>query len=616
MISQRFKGLGVSSGIAFGRVHIVDRRRVSVPHYHLAQDKRERELERLETAIIASEQQFDELRRRASESNLREVEMLLEAHALVLRDEALRTATRDRILNDGQNAEWALKETVRKIKQIFDGLDQEYFRERRSDVDIVGDRLMRNLVGAEVELLNNLAEEAVVVAYDLSPADTVALARFAARAFVTETGGRTSHTAILARALNVPSVLGVHGIMDVAGTGDEIVVDGSAGEVVLRPSRAIAGKFRGAERRRQREEAALLADRDLPATTSDDVHVRLFGNIEVAQEIESVIAHGGEGVGLYRSEFLMFERPNLSSADEHYESYQQIVTALGGREVTIRTADVGGDKFLRRSPMSPPFDSGDLPRSQRTNGEGTNSSRPTPAAHNPGLGLRAIRLSLTDIPRFKQQIEGVLRVGAEGPVSMLLPFVTSVEEMRRTRAITEEVKADLTKRGIAHDPHLKIGAMIETPGAVWIADLLAKEADFFSIGTNDLIQYGLAIDRGNEDVSQLYRPCHPSILRMLKAVCTVARERQKPLTLCGEMAADVFHVPLLIGLGLRTLSMTGSSIPLVKRMVRRISAQECANLVERSLQLETADEVEAEVARHLREHASDVFGKQKAELSR
>lgn len=606
MISQRFKGLGVSSGIAFGKVHVVDRRRVSVPHYHLTPDKRERELERLENAIIASENQFEELRRRASESRLREVEMLLDAHALVLRDEALRTATRERILNEGQNAEWALKETVRKIKQIFDGLDQDYFRERRSDVDIVGDRLLRNLVGAEVEHINNLAEEAVVVAYDLSPADTVALARFKARAFVTETGGRTSHTAILARALNVPSVLGVHGIMEVAGTGDEIVVDGSAGEVVLRPSRAIAGKFRGAERRRQREEAALLLDRDLEAVTTDGTQLKLFGNIEVAQEIETVIAHGGEGIGLYRSEFLMFERPNLSSAGEHYETYHQIVAALGGREVTIRTADIGGDKFLRRNPLPPPFDSGDLPRSAR-NGD-SNSSRPAPATTQAGLGLRAIRLSLADVPRFKQQIEGVLRVGCEGSVRMLLPFVTSVEELRKTRAITEEVKADLRKRGVAHDEKLRIGAMIETPGAVWIADLLAKEADFFSIGTNDLIQYGLAIDRANEDVSELYRPCHPAVLRMLKAVCDVARDRQKPVTLCGEMAADVFHVPLLIGLGLRTLSMTGSSIPLVKRMIRRSSLAECQGLVERALQLETADEVEAEVARHLREHSPDTFG--------
>lgn len=613
MISQRFRGLGVCAGIAFGRVHIVDRRRVSVPHYHIPLEKRDKELERLENAIIVSEKQFGDLRHRLQEINLRELETLLNAHEMVLRDEALREATRQRILNDGQNAEWALKETVRKIKQLFDGIDQEYFRERRSDVDIVGDRLLRNLVGAEVELLDNLSEDAIVVAYDLSPSDTVALARYAAKAFVTETGGRTSHTAILARALNVPSVLGVHGIMEVAGTGDDIVVDGSAGEIVLRPTKAIAGRFRGAERRRQREEQALLADRDLPAVTSDGVRIRLFGNIEVAQEVEQVLSHGGEGIGLYRTEFLLFERPNLSSAAEHYDAYRQIVSQVEGREVTIRTIDIGGDKFLKRS-LPPSFDlgtgngtgphliTGDL------NSTDITSSIPGKHVHNPALGLRAIRLSLNDIPRFKQQIEGVLRAAAEGRVRMLLPFVTSVEELRRTRAIAEEVKADLSKRHLAHDANLKIGVMVETPGAVLIADLLAKEADFLAIGTNDLIQYSLAIDRANEDVADLYRPCHPAILRMLRTICAAASTYEKPVTLCGEMAADPFHVPLLIGLGLRTLSMNGMSIPLVKRLIRRISAEQCTKMVDDLLSLSTADEIEAEVAKRLREWASDFFG--------
>lgn len=615
MISQRFRGLGVSTGIAFGRVHIVDRRRVSVPHYHLASDKREKELERLENAIITSEKQFGELSTRAQESKLHDIEALLKAHAFVLRDEAFRAATRERILHEGMNAEWALKETVRKIKKTLDNLDHEYFRERRSDIDVVGDRLLRNLVGAEVELLNNLSEDAIVVAYDLSPADTVALARYKARGFVTETGGRTSHTAILARALNIPCALGVHGIMDVAGTGDDIVVDGGTGEVVLRPTKAVAGKFRGAERRRQREEQALLADRDLPAVTSDGVQIRLYGNIEVAQEIESVLSHGGEGIGLYRTEFLLFERQHLSSADEHYDAYKQIIGAVEGREVTIRTIDIGGDKFLKRS-LPPSFDLGSGPSNGNGHSGEVSSSVPSKVAHNPGLGLRAIRLSLNDIPRFKQQIEGVLRAGAEGRVRMLLPFVTSVEELRKTKRITEEVKAELTKRGVPFDSGLKIGVMVETPGAVAIADLLAKEADFLSIGTNDLIQYALAIDRANEDVAELYRPCHPAIMRMLRSVCAAAREYDRPVTLCGEMAADPFNVPLLIGLGLRTLSMNGSSIPVVKRLIRRISAEQCQKMVEDVLGLSTADEIETEVARRLREWEPEFFGGSKGTRTR
>lgn len=592
MTPQRFRGLGVCAGIALGKVHVVDRRRVSVPHYHLPPERREKELERLEAAILASERQLLELKRRAQDSNLREVEMLLEAHAMVLRDEAFRTATRDRILNEGQNAEWALKKTVRKIKQIFDGLDQDYFRERRSDVDVVGDRLLRNLVGAEVELLDNLSVDAVVVAYDLSPADTVALARYAAKAFVTETGGRTSHTAILARALGVPCVLGVHGIMDAAGTGDEIVVDGSAGEVVLRPTKAMQSRFRGTEKRRQREEQALLADRHLTAETTDGVPIKLLGNIEVAKEAEAVIAHGGAGIGLYRTEFLIIERPNIYSARDHQEAYLQVVRVLEGRELTIRTVDIGGDKFVRRSNPPPPF--GGL-------------TSDLPAQYSPDLGLRAIRLSLSEVPRFKEQLKGILAASAEGRVRILLPFVTAVEEVRKTRELIEEAKRELTAEGRPFDPALPLGIMIETPGAVWIADVLAKEVDFFSIGTNDLIQYALAIDRANEDVAYLYRPCHPAVLRMLRAIATAAAAHGTPVTVCGEMAGDPFHLPLLLGLGLRTLSMTATAIPLVKRLARRLAVTDCERLVAEAIDLSTAADVENAVARHLRESAPEFF---------
>jgi phosphoenolpyruvate-protein phosphotransferase (PTS system enzyme I) len=621
--AQRFRGLGVCAGIAFGKVHVVDRRRVSVPHFHLPPERREKELERLENAIVASEKQFAELKRRAQESNLREVEMLLQAHALVLRDEAFRTATRDRILNEGQNAEWALKETVRKIKQIFDGLDQDYFRERRSDVDVVGDRLLRNLVGAEVELLNNLSVEAIVVAYDLSPADTVALARYAAKAFVTETGGRTSHTAILARALGVPCVLGVHGIMEVAGTGDEIVVDGSAGEVVLRPTRAMQSRFRGAERRRLKEEQALLADRHLPAETTDGVRVKLLGNIEVAKEIQTVLNHGGEGVGLYRTEFLIIERPTLYSAKDHYEAYRQVVRAVEGREVTIRTVDIGGDKFVRRSgtavPMgasagtSPASDGDDLigrsPSAYEATLEVTGDlNESQPPVHNQNLGLRAIRLSLNDVPRFKEQLKGILLASGEGDVRILLPFVTTIEELRETREIIDDAKRELTKELKRFDPNIKVGVMIETPGAVWIADILAKESDFFAIGTNDLIQYALAIDRANEEVAYMYRPCHPAVIRMIRAVCAAAEPLGRPVSVCGEMAAEPFHLPLLIGVGVRTLSMTATSIPIVKRLIRRLSADKCEALVAEASQLSTATEVESIVARKLQQWTPEIFG--------
>jgi phosphoenolpyruvate-protein phosphotransferase (PTS system enzyme I) len=382
--------------------------------------------------------------------------------------------------------------------------------------------------------------------------------------------------------------------MDAAGTGDEIVVDGGAGEVVLRPTRAMQGRYRGAERRRLKEEQALLADRELPAETTDGLRIRLMGNIEVAREIDLVLLHGGEGIGLYRTEFLIVEHPEIYTANEHYEAYKQVVDAVGGREVTIRTVDVGGDKFLRRGPLA----------------NGVEKTVPHPSRH-PALGLRAIRLSLADVPRFKEQVLGIVRASGEGNVRLLLPLLTAVEELRAAKEIIESAKHDLSKLGVPYNPNIQVGVMIETPGAVWVADLLLKECDFFAIGTNDLIQYSLAVDRANEDVAHLFRPCHPAVLRMIHSVCSTARRAGKPVTICGEMAGDPFHVPLLIGLGLETLSMTATSIPLVKRLIRHLSAVECRALTETAMAAATADEVEREVAHQLRDWAPEFFGKKK-----
>lgn len=584
MSDHSFSGLGVCGGIAFGAVHLVDRRRVAAPHYHIVESRRSVELERFERAIERSEQQLRDLSARAHDGGFEQVGALLDAHAMILRDEALFGTTRDFILQKGQNAEWALKDTVRELQEIFDNLEADLFRERRSDVDLVGDRVLRNLVGAETDLLDNLSEDAIVVAYDLSPADTMALAKFAARAFVTEIGGRTSHVAVLARALDVPCVLGVRGIMDVAGTGDQVIVDGYAGQVVLRPTKDVTGRFRGIEKRRHKERQALLADRALPAETTDGVRIELLGNIEVAREVEQVVKHGGEGVGLYRTEFLVLERPDVRDAGGHAEAYREVVRSLDGMPTTIRTFDLGGDKS---------FGAG---YSKAVQGEG-----------NPALGLRAIRLSLQNRELFAQQIEGILLASGAGPVKLLLPFVTGLEEVRAAREIVEETRARLEKEGSAIDPDLSIGVMVETPAAVWILDRLLEEADFLSVGTNDLIQYSLAVDRGNESVSYLYRACHPALLRMLRAISRAAEAAGRPVSVCGEMAGDPFHSPLLIGLSLQSLSMTPTSIPIVKRMIRRLSAKACADFVEQACEMPTTRDVELALEAKIVEWAPDLF---------
>ncbi len=594
MSQGHFKGLGVCSGVAFGQVHLVDRRRVTAPHYHLPPERLDEEVHRFEDAVKASETQLEDLRQRAANSGLGQVYALLEAHAMILKDAAFRDATHDRIVKLGQNAEWALQETIRELKQLFDRLDHDYFRERRGDVDIVGDRLMRNLVGAETDLLSNISSDAVVIAYDLSPADTVALAKYSAKAFVTESGGPTSHTAILARALDVPCVLNAHGVMSMAGFGDEVIVDGLAGEVVLRPSPEQTTRYRNLSRRRKKARAALLADRDLPSKTQDGVDISLLGNIEVTQEMDGVLAAGGQGIGLYRTEFLYVEQPSLQGADQHYDAYARVVERMGGLDVTIRTVDAGGDKFLRRA----------------TDGHDTEADLAALAQYddNPALGLRAIRLSLRDEGPFREQLTGILRAGVHGKVQILLPLITEIEELRRTRALIAEIEQELDAAGRAHLKNIPVGIMVETPASAIIADLLGREADFLAIGTNDLVQYTLATDRANESVAYLYRACHPAVLRLIDQVCRGAQVNGIPARICGEMAADPFHTPLLIGLGLRSLSMTARSIPVVKRMIRRLDAAECEALAQEALQMSCAQDVETVLTERLQTWAPELFG--------
>lgn len=580
-----FRGLGVCPGIAFGRVALIDRRRVAVPRHHLRPKEVESELERFERAIVASEKQLHELAERASTTGLTEVQSLLSAHGMILRDQFLHQATRQQIIDERINAEWALSKVVRKIREVFEGLDEGYFRERRGDVELVGDRVMRNLVGAETDLLRNVGNDAIVVGFDLSPADCLALARYSVRGFVTETGGRTSHIAIFARSMNIPAVLGVHGIAERVGSGDRLIIDGGSGQVILRPSAPTQTRFRAAERRRAKEEAALLADRDLPAETVDGERVSLLGNIEVADEVPIVLAHGGEGIGLYRTEFLVIERRRMPTAAEHVAEYRQVVKAMRGLPVTIRTIDIGGDKFLN------------------DNDGASHAPSHLASPKNPALGMRAIRYSLRDFVSFKAQLRAILQASADGPVKLLLPFVTGVEEVRQAREILAEAKSELAEEGQPFDAQIPIGVMIETPAAVFVADVLAREVDFFSIGTNDLIQYALAVDRRNDDVAYLYRPAAPSVLRMLHTISETAGRLRLPVSVCGEMGADPFHVPLLIGLGIRSFSMSAHAIPLVKRLLRRVSAERCREIAEAALSLSTAAEVEAELAAYL-EHTA------------
>ncbi|MBX2812005.1 MAG: phosphoenolpyruvate--protein phosphotransferase [Myxococcales bacterium] len=599
MTNRIFRGLGVSPGVVIGPVHLVDRRRLKVPRYHIGPAMLEGEVQRFERAVELVSQQFQELQVKAEESELHQVGKLIEAHEMLLRDEALMDATRKRIQNEGINAEWALKSTVREVKRLFDRLEKDYFRERRSDVDIVGDRLLRNLIGDRSDPLNDLPRGSVVVAHDLSPSDTVVLARQEVLGFVTEVGGRTSHTAIIARALNVPSVLGVHGLLENVGSGDQIIVDGRTGEIVYQPTDGIVVRYGNMKRRRQEEEAALLVDRELPAETLDGVQVALHGNVEVSQEIDLVLNYGGQGIGLYRTEFLQIECPDVRDHLRHFETYRDMVLRLGGKPFVIRSLDIGADKQHR---------GGNLTKTQSEKIMNNVLSPTSDLPHmNPALGVRGVRSSLQARSSFREQLKGVLLASAYGPIKLLIPFVTTIEEVREVRSELEVVMDDLRGEGRAFDAQLPLGIMIETPAAALLADIFAREVDFFAVGTNDLVQYILAADRGDDEVAYLYRPAHPAMLRILYEVTRVAINRDIPLSLCGEVAADPFYTPLLVGLGIRSLSMSPASIPVVKRLVRRLRTDKCTAFVREAMNMENSDEVETQLAECLKLWTPDIF---------
>jgi phosphotransferase system enzyme I (PtsI) len=568
----RKRGIGASAGIAIGRAYVVDRRRRKTPRRHVSAEEIEVEIARLKRAIAESDSQLARIKDRLLAAG-DEHSFILEAHQLMLHDVHLVDETVRVIRTEQVNAEWALKRTVEGIKQIFDTIDDDYFRERRSDVDFVGDRLMRNLLGEDVGPVKP-PPDAVVVAHDLSPADTAQLHHAAVAALITDVGGKTSHTSIIARAHEIPAVVGLEDVTAIVGTGDLVIVDGSSGLVLLNPAPQTVAHFRARARREAALGEALLANRDLPAETLDGVRLRLLANVDVVDEVAGALDHGAEGVGLYRSEFLFMGRPEAPTEAEHFEHARAALVALGGRPLTIRTFDLGGDKASVFGVQHEP---------------------------NPALGLRSIRLCLAErgLALFRSQLLGILRASAYGPIRLMFPMISGVGELREAKAVLRSCQDELRKRGEPFNEQLPVGVMIEMPSAAMTADHLAAECDFFSIGTNDLIQYALAIDRANEHVGYLYRPLHPGLLRMLHTITQAANARGIPVAMCGEMAGESILVGVLLGLGLTELSMNASAIPLVKSVLRATSAADARRLTEKALTLGLTDDVEQLVKEHM-----------------
>jgi phosphotransferase system enzyme I (PtsI) len=568
----RRQGLGVSAGIAFGRAYLIGRDTLKAPRHHIEPDDVDTEVARLYKAIAASDKQLAKIKEKLASENESDYHIIT-AHQMMLHDEHLVGAAVGYIRDENINAEWGLRRAVDDIRGVFDQIEDEYLRERRSDVEFVFERVLRNLLGRDTGPLSP-PPDAIVVAYDLSPADTAQLHKAAVAGLVTDAGGKTSHTAIIARAHEIPAVVGLENITEVIETDDLVLIDGSAGLVIVNPTAATVGEYREEQRRQVAAGALLHAMRDLPARTRDAQDIALYANIDGPDELDDALDYGAMGVGLFRTEYLFMGHAELPDEERHYTTTRQVIERLGGLPATIRTFDLGADK------IAPFLEAADL-------GEA-----------NPALGLRSIRLCLTELgkPLFKQQLRGLLRASAHGPIKIMFPMISGIAELRAAKVVLDEAKTELAGEGIAFDNEVKVGIMIEMPSAALTSDLLAQECDFFSIGTNDLIQYTMAVDRVNEYVSYLYEPLHPSLMRLIEMIAKAAAAANIPVTVCGEMAGDPMIAPVLLGLGIRELSMSAVSVPEVKATIRATTISEAEVLITNVKKLATAAEVRAMVS--------------------
>lgn len=556
-------GIGASPGIAIARSHLLNRARLAGIERRILPTEVDAEIANFQTAVEKARTHLQEVKEQAADQHAEHL-YIIDTHLLILEDQLLINATIDLIRTELINAEGALSRTLRRLRQVFDSISDEYLRERRSDIDSVGDRLMRNLLGEVRENLETLTGQAIVVAHDLSPADTMQLDRGKVVGFVTDVGGRTSHTAILARSLAIPAVVGLENITTQVTSGEPMIIDGTTGTVILNPSPDTFREYLARKQRYEYLEKELLAYRALPAETEDGHRVALRGNVELSDDIVSARAQGVEGIGLFRTEFLFMAASEPPSEEDQYLAYRAAAEAMAPHPVTIRTLDVGGDKFVPELNL---LDEA-----------------------NPVMGLRAVRFSLKEVTLFRTQLRAILRAAAHGNVRVMFPMISGVAEIRACRHLLEKVRQELVGEGIPAGP-LSIGIMVETPAAVLIADVMAREVDFFSVGTNDLIQYCLAIDRSNEHVAYLYEPLHPAVLRALQRVCAAAHDAGIEISICGEMAGEQLYSLVLIGLGFSELSMNPGSISRVKRLMRRTTLAEARELVAKLLELSTAAEV-------------------------
>ncbi|PIP37296.1 MAG: phosphoenolpyruvate--protein phosphotransferase [Desulfobacterales bacterium CG23_combo_of_CG06-09_8_20_14_all_52_9] len=565
----RLKGISGSPGICIGRAYLVDHEGVDVVERYFIDPKEiKKEMNRFKHAV---QNAIEELKGiiKNSPKDYRQHVQILETHILLLKDKMLYEKTLSVIEKEHVNAEWALKKVVSDAQAVFKEMEDPYLRERASDIAHVGQLVMRNLVGAEGVNLANIDKRVILVARELSPAETSQIQLESIKGFVTDFGGEASHTSIIARSLQIPSVLGLENASQVIKNEDALIVDGYTGEVILYPRQETLREYKLKKDRYEARKAQLIRTSKASAKTTDGYSVSVMGNIELPEEVVAVLDHGGEGIGLYRTEFQYLNRSDFPSEEELYEKYKDVVEVMGDRSTTIRTLDINGEKTI--------------------------SFRQFEAEKNPALGLRAIRFCLQYPEVFKTQLRAILRVADIGKVKILFPMISCVDELLAAKEILKQAGDSLKKDGLPFARNIEIGLLIEIPAAVTMADALIQEVDFFSIGTNDLIQYAFAIDRGNARVAHLYRPLHPAVVRMLKQIADSAKMDGKKVAICGEMAGDPLHAPLLLGLGIDEFSMNPQFIPAVKHMIGQVNLRESQAFVNALLKETTAERVRSRV---------------------
>ena len=559
-------GIAASSGVAIGKVFVLEEDEFLITKKEISGAQIKQELSRLKNAMEKTRLELVDNQKELNKMLGENYAKIADAHLLILNDPMIKDEI-EKLVNKGVNVEYAIHKVVDNFSKTFDLIDNEYFRERKHDLLDVAKKVMRNLLGKTKKSLTDLEEDCIIVANNLTPSDTVNMKEVMVKGFVTEIGGKTSHTALVAQSLEIPAVVGLKDITHKVKQGMPIIVDGNLGLVILDPSQETVENYKREYEIQISKKKELEKFKDLPAVTTDGREVILGANIENPEEVRAALRHGANAIGLYRSEFLYMSKKTMPTEEEHYKNYSKVAKMMMPYEVIIRTMDLGGDKIARLGLM--------------------NIGREA----NPFMGLRAIRFCLKYPDIFKTQLKGILRASVHGNIKIMYPMISRISEIRQANKILEKAKEELRKEGKPFKEDIEVGVMIEVPSAAVISDIIAKEVDFLSIGTNDLIQYTMAVDRLNADVAHLYEPMHPAILRLLKNIIDSAHAAGKNVGMCGEMAGDPLYTVILLGLGLDEFSMSAVQIPKVKKIIRSISKAEAKKLVEQLFTCKNMNEV-------------------------